>query len=78
VRTQKHARRVIVISNLGIQGVKGQGPSPPVDWPVAIPVTGQRKRAWRSARPFEIREGGDPYRYREISPLICCAWQSAT
>lgn len=64
-------------SNVGIQGVKGQGPSPPSCGSVAIPVTGQQKRAWRPARLFEIREADVPYRYGADSLLSRCAWHDA-
>ena len=68
--------RIRIHSNVGIQGVKGQGPSPPSRRSVAIPVTGQQKRTWRPARPFEVREADVPYCYGANSPLSRCAWHA--
>ena len=52
-RARARARGVVIsIFNVGIQGVKGQGPSSTDQWSVAIPVTGQRKRTWRWPGPW--------------------------
>jgi hypothetical protein len=84
--TREHARtpswraietRALGISNLGVQGVKGQGPSPPRHWLGGDSRYGAKEKDPATCQALAIREADEPCRYREASPLICCAWQAA-
>jgi hypothetical protein len=69
---REQARSVSVL-NLGIQGVKGQGPSPTDPVIGGDSRYGAKKKGLASARPLNV--GDSVMAYREFSPLICRAWQ---